>query len=106
MPRTLVLMPLYNEAPTLSRVLDEVRRWARDCDVLVVDDGSTDASPDILGAYLNVTVLTHTQNEGYGQSLIDGFNYAVAHGYEAVVTPTCTNRNSPPRTPRFSGHSP
>lgn len=104
MPRTLVLMPLYNEAPTLSRVLDEVRRWARDCDVLVVDDGSTDASPDILRAYLGVTVLTHTQNEGYGQSLIDGFDYAVAHGYEAVVTLDCDEQHEPRQIPQFIGH--
>ena len=104
MPRTLVLMPLYNEAPTLSRVLDEVRRWARDCDILVVDDGSTDASPDILRAYLDITVLTHTQNEGYGQSLIDGFAYAVAHGYEAVVTLDCDEQHEPRQIPQFIGH--
>jgi len=101
MPRTLALLPLLNEAPTLSRVLDEVRRCARGADVFVVDDGSTDASPQILRGYSDVTVLTHAQNEGYGQSLIDGFAYAIAHGYEAVVTLDCDEQHEPRQVPQF-----
>lgn len=104
MPRTLVLLPLYNEAPTLGRVLDEVRRSAPDCDVLVVDDGSTDASPGILRAYADVTVLTHPQNMGYGQSLIDGFAYGTAHGYDAVVTLDCDEQHEPRQIPQFIRH--
>jgi dolichol-phosphate mannosyltransferase len=101
MPRTLVLLPLYNEAPTLGRVLDAVRQWAPGCDLLVVDDGSTDASPQILRAYRDVAALTHPHNEGYGQSLIDGFAYALAHGYEAVVTLDCDEQHEPRQIPEF-----
>lgn len=101
MPRTLVLLPLFNEAPTLSRVLDEVRRCAPDAGVLVVDDGSTDASPQILRGHRDVTVLTHAQNEGYGQSLIDGFAYAIAHGFQAVVTLDCDEQHEPRQIPQF-----
>ncbi len=101
MPRTLVLLPLFNEAPTLSRVLDEVRRCAPGAGVLVVDDGSTDPSPQILRGYLDVTVLTHAQNEGYGQSLIDGFAYAIAHGHQAVVTLDCDEQHESRQIPQF-----
>jgi glycosyltransferase involved in cell wall biosynthesis len=101
MPRTVVLLPLYNEGPTLSRVLDEVRRCARGVGVLVVDDGSTDASPRILDGYPDIAVLTHAQNEGYGQSLIDGFAYAIAHGYDAVVTLDCDEQHEPRQIPHF-----
>lgn len=99
--RALVILPLFNEAPTLARVLDQVRRWAPGRDVLVVDDGSTDASPAILRACPDIAVLTHLQNEGYGQSLIDGFAYALAHGYEAVVTLDCDEQHEPGQIPQF-----
>ncbi|MDR7418701.1 MAG: glycosyltransferase family 2 protein [Armatimonadota bacterium] len=101
MARTLIVLPLYNEAPTLARVLDEVRRWAEGADVVVVDDGSTDGSADILRGYPDVTVLTHAQNEGYGQSLIDGFAYALAHGFDAVVTLDCDEQHEPRQIPEF-----
>jgi dolichol-phosphate mannosyltransferase len=101
MSRVLILLPLYNEAPTLARVLDEVRRCAGPARILVVDDGSTDGSADILRAYAAVTVLTHPQNEGYGRSLIDGFAYAVAHGFEAVVTLDCDEQHEPRQIPQF-----
>jgi dolichol-phosphate mannosyltransferase len=101
MARSLILLPLYNEAATLARVLDEVRRWAGGGTVLVVDDGSTDASPEILRRYGDITVLTHPQNEGYGQSLIDGFAHAVAHGVDAVVTLDCDEQHEPRQIPQF-----
>ncbi|MDQ7858429.1 MAG: glycosyltransferase family 2 protein [Armatimonadota bacterium] len=99
--RTLVLLPLYNEAATVGRVLDEVGRHARGADVLVVDDGSTDGSAAVLRDRPSVGVLTHPENEGYGQSLIDGFAYALAHGYEAVVTLDCDEQHEPRQIPQF-----
>jgi dolichol-phosphate mannosyltransferase len=101
MLRTLVILPLYNEAPTLARVLDQVLRWAGGADILVIDDGSTDGSGEILRVYPRVTVLTHAQNEGYGQSLIDGFAYATAHGYDAAVTLDCDEQHEPRQIPQF-----
>lgn len=103
MRRILVLLPLYNEAPTLARVLDQVRRWAPGANTLVVDDGSTDGSPAILSAYPDVAVLTHAQNEGYGQSLIDGFAYATSHGFDAAVTLDCDEQHEPCQIPQFVG---
>ncbi|MDR7522231.1 MAG: glycosyltransferase family 2 protein [Armatimonadota bacterium] len=99
--RSLVLLPLYNEAPTVGRVLDQVRRHAPHCEILVVDDGSTDGSPEVLRAYPEITVVTHAQNEGYGQSLIDGFAYGLAHGYDAVVTLDCDEQHEPRQIPQF-----
>ena len=103
--RTLIVIPLYNEEATLGRVLDEVRRAAPEAaaaaDVLVVDDGSTDRSPAILRGYSETAVITHAQNQGYGQSLIDGFAYAIAEGYDAVVTIDCDEQHEPRQIPQF-----
>lgn len=101
MRRTVAVLPLFNEEPTLARVLDEVGRWAPGLAVLVVDDGSTDRSPEVLRGYPGITVITHAHNEGYGQSLIDGFAFALAHGFDAVVTLDCDEQHEPGQIPQF-----
>lgn len=101
MPRVLIVLPLYNEEATLARVLAQVRGAAPGAEVLVVDDGSTDRSPAILRDATGIIVLTHGQNQGYGQSLIDGFAYALAHGHEAVVTIDCDEQHEPRQIPQF-----
>ncbi|MCL6553407.1 MAG: glycosyltransferase family 2 protein [Firmicutes bacterium] len=101
MRRTLIVLPLYNEEATLPQVLAEVRAAAPDADVLVVDDGSTDRSPEILRAQPELAVLRHPRNQGYGQSLIDGFAYALAQRYEAVVTIDCDAQHEPRQIPQF-----
>lgn len=99
--RALIIMPVYNEAPTVAQVLDEVRRHT-DADIVVVNDGSTDRSGEILARYLPaIEILTHAQNEGYGQSLIDGFRFAISRGYEAAVTIDCDLQHEPRMIPQF-----
>ncbi|MHB8732852.1 MAG: glycosyltransferase family 2 protein [bacterium] len=103
-PRAVVVMPLYNEAATLAGVLDEVRRHTA-ARILVVNDGSTDGSAGILVAaearLADVHVLTHAQNEGYGQSLIDGFRYAIGGGFDVAVTVDCDRQHEPRLIPDF-----
>ncbi|HNR34348.1 MAG TPA: glycosyltransferase, partial [Candidatus Hydrogenedentes bacterium] len=48
MSRTLVIIPAYNEEETIAQVIENVRRDAPGCDVLVVDDGSSDGTPDVV----------------------------------------------------------
>ncbi len=86
--RAVVIMPLYNEEGTLAQVVDEVQRRT-DAQILVVNDGSTDGSAEILSGLRGIEVITHALNEGYGQSLINGFRYAVDHGFDAAVTIDC-----------------
>jgi len=99
--RTLIVMPLFNERPTVARVLGEVRRAAPRADMLVVDDGSTDGSSEILKRHTGISVISHDNNQGYGQSLIDGFSYASENNYEAVVTIDCDEQHEPRQIPSF-----
>lgn len=92
--RPIVVMPLYNEEATLAAVLREVRRHTT-AEVLVVDDASTDRSPEILAATPWVHVIRHAQNDGYGASLIDGFAHALRHEHDAVVTMDCDAQHEP-----------
>lgn len=82
MMRLLVIVPAWNEEPSVGAVIDEVR--AAGFDVLVVDDGSTDGTgraAELRGA----TVLRLPINLGVGAALRCGFRYAVAHRYDAAV---------------------
>ncbi len=98
--RSVIVMPLYNEEGTLAQVVDEVKRHT-DAQILVVNDGSTDGSAAILARLEDIGVITHPQNEGYGQSLIDGFRYAVDRGYEVAVTIDCDLQHEPRMIPQF-----
>ncbi len=99
--RPIVLIPLYNEEETLAQVLAEVRRHTS-AQILVVNDGSTDGSARILARSAPGTqVITHAQNEGYGQSLIDGFAGAIREGFDVAVTIDCDLQHEPRLIPRF-----
>src|SRR3954447_1081337 len=74
--RLLIAIPVYNERGYVDRVLDKIKGFHPD--ILVVDDGSTDGTREILDARRDIEVIHHPVNRGYGQSLIDAFNYAGA----------------------------
>lgn len=78
-----ILIPAYNAEKTIPAVLRETLEQG--LPVAVVDDGSTDDTAG-LAAGLPVTLLRHRQNLGKGAALKTGFAWAVASGFDAVVT--------------------
>lgn len=81
----LILLPTYNNARTLSQVVTDILR--QNCaPLLVVDDGSTDETLQILSRFSAITVLRHTKNQGKGAALRHGFEFAREKGYTHVVT--------------------
>lgn len=97
--RFLTALPVYNEAKHVRQVLHEVLRYSPE--VLVVDDGSTDGTREILADIPGIHVVRHEPNRGYGAALITAFDYAKQHGYEAVVTIDCDGQHEPQRIPEF-----
>lgn len=97
--RYLVAIPVYNEAPTVAGVLDQVRAYADD--LLVIDDGSTDATPEILARQRGICKIRHRTNYGYGQSLIDAFRFAIRRGYNWLITMDCDEQHEPAWIPEF-----
>lgn len=95
-----LVMPVYNEEPTVAAVLDAVRRHY-DGVMVVVDDGSTDGTAGILRARDDVLVVTHAANAGYGQSLIDGARAAQEAGASRLVTMDVDGQHEPAHIPQF-----
>src|SRR5437764_1057969 len=96
--RYLTALPVYNEAGHVTAVLDEVARYSRE--VLVVDDGSTDGTSEILAARQSIHLVTHEQNRGYGAALKTAFDFAIANGYDVLVTIDCDGQHEPQRIGR------
>jgi dolichol-phosphate mannosyltransferase len=94
-PRTLTALPVYNEASHVSPVLDEVARYA--ADILVVDDGSTDGTSELLAARSDIRCIRHDANAGYGAAVKTAFDYAIQNGYELLVTIDCDGQHEPQR---------
>lgn len=95
----LAALPVYNEAGYVGQVLDEVSKYASH--VLVVNDGSSDGTREILDSRGDISVIHHEQNQGYGAALRTAFQYAIEEGYEIVVTLDCDGQHQPMRLPRF-----
>ena len=99
--KRLVIVPVYNEELSVESVMAEVRRHAAGCDILVVDDGSTDATPLRLARLEGIRVIRHERNRGYGAALMAGFAVAAAEGYTYAVTIDCDGQHEPALIPTF-----
>jgi glycosyltransferase involved in cell wall biosynthesis len=81
--RIAVVIPALNEERAIRGVVESVLAICPN--VIVVDDGSTDATCERI-ADLPITLIRHATSLGKGQGLRDGFRKARALGFEAVVT--------------------
>ncbi len=95
--RTLVIIPVYNEENRIKTVLErfggvKVHR------VLVVNDGSTDTTPEVLKSF-DVESIHHPKKEGVGSCIRDGIDYARKNGFELVVVMAGNGKDDPKEIP-------
>ena len=85
----LVVLPTYNEAENIDRVLRRIRAAMGDATVLVVDDGSPDGTADLVkkvAAELpDVHVLERASKSGLGSAYRAGFAWGLERGYDACI---------------------
>ena len=98
--RVLTALPVFNEERHVVDVITEVRKYSEE--ILVVDDGSSDKTPELLKTLQDVHVVRHQQNQGYGAALRTAFTYALAGQYDVLVTIDCDGQHQPALIPELA----
>ena len=99
MSEFLVAIPVYNERSYLLRVVDKVREHLPD--ILLIDDGSTDGTRELIRGLDGVSKLFHPENRGYGQAMISAIEFAACRGYPWLITMDCDEQHEPDLLPEF-----
>lgn len=93
-----VVIPAYNEASKLHRVLEGVKKYTKE--IIVVDDGSQDQTPQVAKKY-RVILLQHKINLGVGAAKKTGVEAAFVQGADAVITVDADGQHDPRYIPQF-----
>ena len=101
-PRTLTALPVYNERPHVMAVVDGALAVSRE--VLVVDDGSTDGTTQLLLRRRDIRLVRHATNRGYGAAIRSAFEFALRGGYDILVTIDCDGQHEPRWIPTLVEH--
>jgi dolichol-phosphate mannosyltransferase len=87
--RVLVVIPTYNETPTLPMAISQLRMDVPDAHILVVDDGSPDGTgkiaDEIAAQDPSVHVLHRDRKQGLGAAYLAGFRWGFGRGYDVFV---------------------
>ena len=78
----LAVIPAFNEEATIKDVVTQCTEY---CDVLVVDDGSTDGTVDA-ASHFRATIISNDTNKGYEYSLNVAYLYALENNYDGIIT--------------------
>jgi len=95
-----VIIPTYNNADTLAKVIGDVHRFTTH--IIVVNDGSTDDTSEILDKYPQLEVISYKKNKGKGYALKKGFKLAKEKGYDYAITIDSDGQHSADDLPAFA----
>lgn len=87
--KTLVIVPTYNERENIAEIIPAIRAVGADVDILVVDDNSPDKTGEVVQELIlqdaRLHLLSRRGKEGLGKAYLAGFEWALQHGFKAVV---------------------
>jgi dolichol-phosphate mannosyltransferase len=87
--RPLVIIPTYNEAENIERILRRIADSLPEAGVLVVDDGSPDGTGDLVKAVAaelpDVHLMARSEKSGLGSAYRAGFAWGLQQGYDALI---------------------
>jgi len=79
-----VIIPTYNNEQTLNKVILDVKAYTNT--IIVINDGSTDSTTDILKTHPDIDSISYTPNKGKGIALRTGLKQAANKGYHYAIT--------------------
>lgn len=94
-----VIIPTYNNAATLASVINGVLAFTGR--IIVVNDGSTDNTREILESFKGITTIHLPGNKGKGIAIRTGFKEALKSGWETAITIDSDGQHDPADLPRF-----
>ncbi|WP_312074751.1 DUF2062 domain-containing protein [Chryseobacterium sp.] len=94
-----VLVPTYNNHKTLKRVIDRILDYTEN--IIIVNDGSTDSTLEILADYPQLTIISLPENKGKGNALQIGFRKAKKLGFHHAITIDSDGQHYPDDIPVF-----
>src|SRR5690554_1287108 len=95
-----VIIPTYNNHKTLQQVIEGVLVYSEN--VIVVNDGSTDSTSEILLKFPQLDLINLAQNKGKGNALRQGFAHAESLGYHYAITIDSDGQHFPEDIPVFT----
>ena len=103
--RLLVVMPTYNEAATVRRVVERVRAAVPAADVLIVDDSSPDGTGEIADSLAQLDSHVHTlhraRKEGLGKAYVAGFRWGLERDFDTLVEMDADGSHQPEELPNL-----
>ena len=73
MIKTSIIVPVFNEEGVIEKVMADIKEYInQECEIIVVNDGSTDRTKDLLERTPDIKVINHSKNCGYGAALKSG----------------------------------
>ena len=97
--RVCVIIPTYNNAPTLGKTITAVAFFTRN--IIVVNDGSVDQTAEIAGSFPFVKTINYSVNTGKGWALRKGFRFALDLGYQYAITIDSDGQHFADDLPKF-----
>ncbi len=94
-----VLIPTFNNGKTLKRVVEGVLEYTQN--IIIVNDGSTDSTSEILKSYSQLSIINLPKNKGKGNALKLGFRKATELGYHHAITIDSDGQHYPDDIPVF-----
>ncbi len=79
-----VIIPTYNNEQTIANVVTDVLKYTNN--IIVVNDGAIDKTPEILKAFTNIQIISYSPNRGKGIALRLGIKAAQEKGYRYAIT--------------------
>ena len=105
MKKVLVIIPTYNEADNIPRLLPVILAQAPNIDILIVDDGSPDGTATVVRKMMKrsrrIHLLERPGKMGLGTAYVAGFKYALQHAYDYMFEMDADFSHDPKEIPNF-----